>query len=264
MACQELRDLMPSNEHLGRSPAKFDQVSKRCVRGLNSQSVLWPSTAATGPKRPVGEDVTDGRSSANGDAQACGLNVCIDRPGSFYFEFLALAGLSVLIASRRRTVATSEESLNFARFDTAARRMSRFLTGTPASRQRFLSAAICSYSPSGMVKLSRTSLAFFTLAGFPTFLSLAMKGFGSCATSSAGGDFLAVERVTVFVAVEETLAAAGLLADFGAAGATDFAALGRAAGLGGVALPDAGAAGFVSVGVLVSAVMVILYGLTDR
>ena len=91
-----------------------------------------------------------------------------------------------------------------------------------------------------MVKLSRTSFAFFTLAGLPGFLFFATKGFGSCAAFFAEGVFftagevLATGRVTVFfAAVVVALAAAGalLLTGFAAAGAAAWVAFDRGAGL---------------------------------
>ena len=89
---------------------------------------------------------------------------------SRYFE--SLAGRPVLMTSSRRTAASSAVSLNFARLATAARRISLFFAEMPASRQRFLSTAICAYSSSGMVKLSRTSLAFFGFGGLAVFVLL--------------------------------------------------------------------------------------------
>lgn len=108
-----------------------------------------------------------------------------------------------------------------------------------------------------MVKLSRTSLAFFTLAVLPALFSLATNGSGSCAAFFAGGDFLDTGRVTVFiVAVVVALAAGGprLLAGFVAAGAVVLVDLGRAGGLALVAavVPVAGVTDSILVGLLVS------------
>jgi len=181
-----------------------------------------------------------------------------------YFD--PLAGRPVLITSRRRTAATNDASLSFARLVTAARRISLFFADTPTFRQRFLSAAIRAYSPSGMVKLSRTSLAFFTLADLTSF-PLATKGSGTCVAFFAGGDFLATGRATVFFAagsVALAVAGARFLAGFVTAGAAALVALGRVAGLGadGLALAAvmavlaAGVAATVSTGLLVSSAMV--------
>ena len=98
-----------------------------------------------------------------------------------------LAGRPVLMTSRRRSAASNEASLSFARLATAARRISLFFAETPAARQRFLSIAMTAYSVSGMVKLSRTSLAFFALAGLPALLFLVTKGSGSCVTCCFAG-----------------------------------------------------------------------------
>ncbi|MBT9540855.1 hypothetical protein [Thiobacillus sp.] len=123
--------------------------------------------------------------------QSSGIRFCPARISTIlvsknhYFE--PLAGRPVLITSRRRTAASSDVSLSFARLATAARRISLFFADMPASRQRFLSAVICAYSSSGMVKLSRTSLAFLALAGLSSLLFLATKGVGSWATFFAGG-----------------------------------------------------------------------------
>lgn len=127
----------------------------------------------------------------------------------FYFEFLA--GRPVLMSSRRRTAASTEVSLSFARYATAARRISLFFAGTPALRQRFFNAAIKAYSGSGMVKLSRTSLGFFTLEGLPFLFVLATKGSGGCVTFLAAAGFLVTKaRATGFFAeAEAALTAAG-------------------------------------------------------
>lgn len=128
---------------------------------------------------------------------------------TIYFE--PLAGRPVLMTSRRRTAASTEVSLNLARYATAARRISLFFAGTPALRQRFFNAAIKAYSGSGMVKLSRTSLGFFTLAGLPFLFVLATKGSGGCVTFlAAAGFLLAKARATgFFTAVVAALTAAG-------------------------------------------------------
>lgn len=126
-----------------------------------------------------------------------------------YFEFLA--GRPVLMTSRRRTAASTEVSLSFARYATAARRISLFFAGTPALRQRFFNAAIKAYSGSGIVKLSRTSLGFFTLEGLPFLFVLATKGSGGwVAVLAAAGFLLAATRATGFLtAAVAALAAAG-------------------------------------------------------
>lgn len=183
---------------------------------------------------------------------------------SRYFE--PLAGRPVLMTSRRRTAASSAVSLNFARLATAARRISLFFAEIPASRQRFLSTAICAYSGSGMVKLSRTSLAFFALAGLPSLPFLTTKGAGSWTTFFIGADFMATGRVTGFFAGGVTaLATAGalFLAGFAATGAAGLTGRGRGAGLGtgDEALTAAagvvtGAADSVVAGLLVSSIMV--------
>jgi hypothetical protein len=126
-----------------------------------------------------------------------------------YFEFLA--GRPVLMTSRRRIAASTEVSLSFARYATAARRISLFFAGTPAFRQRLFNAAIKAYSGSGMVKLSRTSLGFFTLAGLPFLFVLATKGSGGwVAVLAAAGFLLATTRATGFFTADvAALTAAG-------------------------------------------------------
>jgi hypothetical protein len=85
-----------------------------------------------------------------------------------------------------------------------------------------------------MVKLSRTSLAFFALAGLLSLLLLATKGAGSWTTFLAAAGFLATARVTGFFAGGVTaLATAGglFLAGFAVAGAAGLTGCGRTAGL---------------------------------
>ena len=64
-----------------------------------------------------------------------------------------------------------------------ARSSSLFLMACPNLPARTLSASITTYSSLGMVKLSRTSFGFFTLAGLSTLTGLV--GFGDAALVGA-------------------------------------------------------------------------------
>ncbi len=112
------------------------------------------------------------------------------------------AGRPVLMVARRRSTARTAVSLNLARFATAARKISLFFAGTPAFMQRFLSRAIKAYSSSGIVKLSRTNLAFFALGALAALaVGLAPADVVIRAGFFAGGVFLAtVGRLTGFFA----------------------------------------------------------------
>ena len=115
-----------------------------------------------------------------------------------------------MITSSFPIAPTNEASLNLARFASAARRISLFFADTPDFRQRSFSVAITEYSTFGMVKLSRTCLAFFTLAGFAAPVFLLPKGTALLiALVPVVDPFAEAARLTRFAAVAGLRFAAG-------------------------------------------------------
>lgn len=129
----------------------------------------------------------------------------------------ALAVRPVLMVCSLRTADTMEVSLSFARFAIAARRISLFFAGMPASRHRFLRVAMRAYSPSGIVKLSRIRFAFFTLAGLPAFLPVTGKVSGAFFLAWAGFLRAGEGDVLCFAATAAALTGVGALLVAGAA-----------------------------------------------
>lgn len=132
-------------------------------------------------------------------------------PSMTQSTFQPFAGRPVLMSSRTCRAAATASSLNAAKLTMAARSTSLFFTAKPLAIQRFFTAAINSYSGSGMVKLSRTSLGFFGLAPLPALATL--EAIGAVVSSLA--ENLATDFSTALAKVGSTALAARLVADFG-------------------------------------------------
>src|SRR5689334_9602036 len=96
-----------------------------------------------------------------------------------------LAGRPVLSAGTAPRAAANAASPMAASAFTPARSTSLFLAGRPALAARCLSASSTAYSALGMVKLSRTSLGFFTFSG------LAALATGAAGAGALTGAFAA-------------------------------------------------------------------------
>src|SRR5262249_55820559 len=91
-----------------------------------------------------------------------------------------------------------------------ARSSSLFFTGRDSLLARAFSASSTTYSGLGMVKLSRTSLGFFSLAGLSTLGLAAALGAGALAAALALGAGFTAARLGVLRAGAAGLTAAAL------------------------------------------------------
>jgi hypothetical protein len=102
----------------------------------------------------------------------------------FFEGFQSLAGRPVLMVGTLAMAFLKAVSAMPDRACRPARISSLFLTSTPKAMARFFISVICSSSVLGRVKLSRTTLTFFslaTLAGAAAFFLLAVLACGALA-----------------------------------------------------------------------------------